>query len=268
MEIAKALFTEIMFSFFSRSASKPKPTLSTAVIPDGTRAYVVGDIHGRLDLLRTLHAKIRQDSETARGDRIVVYIGDYVDRGDDSKGVIDELLADPLAGFEPIYLKGNHEEALLNFLEHPEVARDWFSFGGDAAVMSYGVPVIPGALTDERLLDMQAAFRDALPDAHLRFLSDLRLFYEIGDYLCVHAGISPGRPLDRQRPEDLLWIREEFLESEKLHGKVVVHGHSVTETPDVQENRIGIDTGAYFSNCLTCLVLEGATHRFLRTASD
>lgn len=252
-----------MFSFFARSAPKPKPTVSTASIPDGIRAYVVGDIHGRLDLLRTLHGKIRQDSETARGDRIIVYIGDYVDRGDDSKGVIDELLTDPVPGFEPIYLKGNHEEVLLNFLEHPEIARDWFSFGGDAAVMSYGVPVLPGALTDERLRDIQTAFRDAVPDAHLRFLSDLRLSYEIGDYLCVHAGIKPGRPLHRQRPEDMLWIRDEFLESEKLHGKVVVHGHSITKAPDVQENRIGLDTGAYFSNRLTCLILEGSTHRFL-----
>ena len=252
-----------MFSIFARFSPKPKPTVSTASIPDGMRAYVVGDIHGRLDLLRTLHGKIRQDSETARGDRIIVYIGDYVDRGDDSKGVIDEFLADRLPGFEPIYLKGNHEEVLLNFLEHPEIARDWFSFGGDAAVMSYGVPVLPGALTDERLRDIQTAFRDAVPDAHLRFLSDLRLSYEIGDYLCVHAGINPGRPLHRQRPEDMLWIRDEFLESEKLHGKVVVHGHSITKAPDVQENRIGLDTGAYFSNRLTCLVLEGSAHRFL-----
>jgi len=252
-----------MFSFFSKSAAEPKPTLSTASVPDGVRVYVVGDIHGRLDLLRTLHGKIRQDGETAHGDRIVVYIGDYVDRGDHSKGVIDELLTEPLAGFSPIYLKGNHEEALLNFLEHPEVARDWFTFGGDAAVMSYGVPVLPGALTDERLLEIQVAFRDAVPDAHLRFLSTLRLSYEIGDYLCVHAGIDPGRPLHRQRPEDLLWIRDAFLDSDKLHGKLIVHGHSITDEPDVRDNRIGIDTGAYFSNRLTCLILEGRTRRFL-----
>ncbi len=223
----------------------------------------MGDIHGRLDLLQTLHGKIRQDSETSRGDRIIVYIGDYVDRGDYSKGVIDELLIDPLPGFSPIYLKGNHEEALLNFLEHPEVAWDWFSFGGDAAVMGYGVPVLPGVLTDERLREIQAAFRNAIPDAHLRFLSDLRLRYEIGDYLCVHAGVNPARPLHRQRPEDLMWIRDAFLYSDKLHGKLIVHGHSITDEPDIQKNRVGIDTGAYFSNRLTCLILEGGTYRFL-----
>ena len=250
-----------MFSFFSRPT--PKPTLSTASVPNGVRVYVVGDIHGRLDLLRTLHGKIQRDAETAGRDRIVVYIGDYVDRGDDSKGVIDELLTDPLSGFECVYLKGNHEEALLNFLDHAEVARDWFSFGGDAAVMSYGVPVLPGALTEERLRDIQMAFQGAVPKAHLRFLMGLRLSYEIGDYLCVHAGIDPGRSLDRQRPEDMLWIRDKFLLSERQHGKIIVHGHSITETPDIQENRIGIDTGAYFSNRLTCLVLEGSARRFL-----
>lgn len=252
-----------MFSIFSKSAAEPKPTLSTASVPDGVRVYVVGDIHGRLDLLRALHEKVNQDHETWRGDLIVVYIGDYVDRGDDSKGVIDELLNDPLTGFEYVYLKGNHEATLLNFLEHAEVARDWFTFGGDAAVMSYGVPVLPGVLTDVRLREIQAAFRDAVPDAHLRFLSDLRLRYEVGDYLCVHAGIDPGRPLRRQRAEDMLWIRDQFLFSERQYEKIIIHGHSITDEPDIQENRIGIDTGAYFSNRLTCLVLEGRERRFL-----
>ena len=253
------------FSFFEKSA---KPTLLTACVPEGVRVYVVGDIHGRLDLLMALHGDIQEDGKDDADRKVIVYVGDYVDRGDDSKKVIDELLQHPLPEFESFYLKGNHEDALLRFLENPDVARDWFSFGGAATVYSYGVPIPAGIRTDEQLQTIQTAFRIALPEAHLRFLSDLQLCYEIGDYFCVHAGIKPGQALDRQQPEDMMWIRDEFLDSDKLHGKVIVHGHSITDVPDVQENRIGIDTGAYYSNRLTCLVLEGNTRRFLETSID
>lgn len=227
--------------------------------------YIVGDIHGRHDLLRMLHEQVQEDSKAYTGIKRIVYLGDYIDRGHESKQVVEELIFRPLMEFERIFLKGNHEDALLSFLADFNAAREWFQFGGEATVFSYGVAMQPGTRSDNMLKDIQADLSKAIPEKHIRFFNALRTSFEIGDYFCVHAGIDPSRPLHRQRDQDLMWIRDEFLWSKKDHEKIIVHGHSISETPDEQSNRIGIDTGAYYSNCLTCLVLEASERRYLQT---
>jgi serine/threonine protein phosphatase 1 len=244
-----------------------KQRLAAAVRP-GSRVYAIGDIHGRLDLLERLHDMITQEiSRAPRTLRIeVVYLGDYIDRGPDSKAVVDLLLRGRLAGAEIITLLGNHEQALLAFLEKPESGSAWIYYGGDATLASYGINVDPMAPRSKELLTSYAErLQRALPAEHLEFLKALALRYENGDYLFVHAGVDPKRPLDQQDKLDLIWIREAFTDSAKFCGKVVVHGHTITADPVVRPNRIGIDTGAYVSGRLTCLVLEGTEQRFLTT---
>ena len=243
-------------------------TFANAEVPGGVRVYAVGDIHGRVDLLDRLHAMILEDADdTAPGVRkIVVYLGDYLDRGLCSRELLDFFLDEPLPGFEPVYLRGNHDQFFLDFLVDPEKGASWLRFGGDATVYSYGVRIPDNVTPDKRMAYIRDRLLEVVPNRHLAFLGELELARVIGDYLFVHAGVNPDRPLHKQTPEDLLWIRESFLESERDFGKIVVHGHSVTTTPDVRENRIGIDTGACYSNNLSCLVLEGTSKRFLSTA--
>lgn len=234
--------------------------------PADSRIYAVGDVHGRVDLLRALHARIREDAAGAAAARkVVVYLGDYVDRGESSRQVIDLLLDEPLAGFESVFLSGNHEEMMLSFLESPAMGAIWLHNGGDATLFSYGIGIAGGSGADQRHAAMQHALRAALPPRHLAFLQGLRLYHVEGGYLFVHAGIQPGVPLDQQSSQDLFWIREEFLHSREDHGHCVVHGHTIVTEPEFRANRIGIDTGAFFSNRLTCLVVEGTDQRTLRT---
>ena len=240
-----------------------------AFVPSGQRIYAIGDIHGRADLLVQLHRQILDDAANAPvgTKKTIVYLGDYVDRGLDSKGVIDRFLTTPLADFETIHLKGNHEDVLLCFLEDISIGPDWFAIGGDATVLSYGVRIPAGLSSAQRFEYVWKDFRARIPPEHVSFLSGLQLMHQIGDYVFVHAGIKPGVPLEQQSPNDLIWIRGEFLRSKQDHEKVVIHGHRPTERPDIQNHRIGIDTGAFATNVLTCIVLEGATQRFLSTAA-
>lgn len=236
-------------------------------VPGGMRVYAIGDIHGRVDLLEDLHAKIRDDAGSApAGTRMTaVYLGDYVDRGLHSRQVIDLLLDQPLPGFTNVYLKGNHEAAFLRFLEDPASGPAWFSFGGNATVFSYGVRPDPQAAARSQYPAIRDALCGALPDRHLTFLKQLRLTYELGGYLFAHAGIHPGRSMADQCEEDLLWIRDEFLNSRADFGRIVVHGHTIAKRPVMRRNRIGIDTGAYASGVLTALALEGRLYRLLST---
>jgi serine/threonine protein phosphatase 1 len=238
-----------------------------ASVPENQRVYAIGDIHGRADLLQTLHTMILDDAKTANQDvkKIVIYLGDYVDRGLESKAVIDILINGALPDFEAVYLKGNHEEQFLEFMEDSSAGPYWFKIGGDGTVYGYGVRVPNDVTPDERPEYIHEELQASVPKSHLDFLSRLELTKEIGDYFFVHAGINPGRPIDKQLPEDLLWIRNEFLDSEVNFGKVVVHGHSITNNLEILDNRICIDTGAYITNKLTCLVLEGSSTRFLST---
>ena len=235
-----------------------------SIAPD-LRLYAIGDVHGRADLLRRLHAMIRSDAEAAAERRWrVVYLGDYVDRGPDSRGVIDILAGEPLPGFERVCLKGNHEDAMVRFLGDIGVAFAWFDFGGAATLASYGVPT-PNPFDLDELLAAQRALIAALPRSHLDFLRNLELTHSEGDYLFVHAGVRPGVALKMQQEEDMLWIREPFLQSKVRFGKIVVHGHSISYEPEFRDNRIGIDTGAFATDRLTCLVLAGKTQTLLQT---
>ncbi len=236
-------------------------------VPEDRRIYAVGDVHGRADLLTELHRRIAADAGAAQiRQRTVIYLGDYVDRGPGSAAVIDLLLDEPLPGFTAIHLLGNHERLLLEFLADARVGPTWFLNGGVATLASYGVTIDPWQMGDPTVLrQAQVAFGVALPARHRRFLLGLKLMHREGDYAFVHAGVRPGVPLTEQHEDDLIWIREPFLLSRDDFGAVVVHGHTIVERPQVHANRIAIDTGAYRSNHLTALALEGSTRRFLST---
>lgn len=250
--------------FFDRFAGRAR---AAPAVPPGLRLYVIGDIHGRADLLAQLQEMIQADADDLPPSvtRRVVYLGDYVDRGLDSCEVIERLLSDPPQGFERVHLKGNHEDALLRFLADPKAGPGWFAIGGDATVMSYGVRLDADLPTAERFTHVREELLRLMPAEHRSFLATLALTHQAGDYFLVHAGVRPGVALDAQSPQDLMWIREDFLRSSADHGKVVVHGHSPREAPEVRSNRIGLDTTAFATNVLTCLVLDGTEQRFLST---
>ncbi|HET6522265.1 MAG TPA: metallophosphoesterase family protein [Geminicoccaceae bacterium] len=255
-----------------RDREPPQPQVfgRPARIPDGICVYAVGDLHGRRDLLAELHEQIAHDAARLPPDaeRIVVYVGDYVDRGLESRGVIDHLLDRPLRGFRAIHLLGNHDAWLLGFLDDASLGPNWFRFGGDATLLSYGVRQSVLPTEPEPLEELRRELRARVPARHRAFLERLRLTSVIGDYLFVHAGVRPGVPLDQQQPEDLIWIREPFLKWQGNIGKVVVHGHTVHTEPEVRANRIAIDTGACWTGRLTALVLEGGAQRFLTTGAE
>jgi serine/threonine protein phosphatase 1 len=232
--------------------------------PAGSCIYAIGDIHGRADLLAEIHRRIRAD-RTKAARRVVVHLGDYVDRGDASRAVIDMLLSDPVPGCQYVNLLGNHERFMLDFLDDAAIGPSWLMNGGEATLESYGVTYARGGTRETAMFLLQQALREKLPPAHRRFLDSLKLSHREGDYLFVHAGIKPGAPLEAQTADSILWIRDEFLDSDADHGVCVVHGHTITDQPEVRPNRIGIDTGAFTTGRLTCLALEADTRRVLQT---
>ncbi len=233
-------------------------------VPDGVRIYAIGDIHGCKDLLDQLLAAIQSDLTIAPVERAVcVLLGDYVDRGPDSAGVLAMLGLGELP-LHLVALRGNHEAMLLTFLRDPTFLDEWRHYGGLETLHSFGIDI-----EKARRPDSFAAVREqlaaALPQPVLRFLDEAPNCYEIGDYYFCHAGVRPDVALAQQRAEDLLTIRSEFLDSRRDWGKIIVHGHTPVQRPDVRPNRINIDTGAYITGTLTCLVLERETRRFLST---
>ena len=243
-----------------------RPKGEAPEVPPGRRIYAIGDIHGRADLLGDLHLLIHEDADRRQAPHnVVVYLGDYIDRGGASPAVLDLLLDAPLPSFESVHLKGNHEDSLLQFLEDYTIGRAWLSYGGAETLESYGIAGAGAATSSRELARLQAELKARLPERHLRFFAGLRLMHAEGDYLFAHAGVRPGVALEHQSAEDLLWIRDEFLASTASFGKIVVHGHTISTRPDVQRNRIGIDTGAFATGKLTALVLEGSEWSFLQT---
>lgn len=251
----------------ARNAQEPAAAgmaYTDPMLPAGRRLYAIGDIHGRLDLLEELHGMIEADAAGFAGSKGVVYLGDYIDRGAQSKQVLDFLIEKPLAGFDCVYLLGNHEQTMLDFLAQPQAAAAWLSFGGQVCLLSYGVGL--GRVQMTRQVDLlRDELEQRLPHSHLEFLAACRLMHREGSYCFVHGGIRPGVALEEQVPEDLLWIREDFTRSTADHGCIVVHGHSISEDVEMRPNRIGIDTGAFYSGLLTALVLEGSEQRLLQT---
>ena len=233
---------------------------------DRGRVYVIGDIHGRSYLLDRISAAIVSDLQANPVEEsLVVTLGDYIDRGPDSRGVLDRLTRNPFPT-EFVPLKGNHELMLESFLHDPSVADHWRRLGGLETLISYGVPV--QALMVGKDYDHAAhALNAALPREHLEFIANLQTSLSVGKYFLCHAGVRPGVALDRQDPNDLLWIREPFLGSRANFGKIVVHGHTPREKPEVLANRINIDTGAYMTSRLTCVVLGRESVRFLSTGN-
>ncbi len=246
-----------------------RPAQKAAPASTGERlVYAVGDIHGRSDLLDGLLARIVADAAPAlsRGERpLLIFLGDYVDRGADSKGVLDRLTALLGApGFEVRALMGNHEEAMLAFVEDPVGNAGWLDFGGGATLASYGVAPPIGRANAEDLAALGRALSSALTAEHLSFLRSLELAVVLGGYVFVHAGLRPGVPLDAQSARDLLWIRQEFLSEKKPFEKVVVHGHTPEEMPYDGPTRIGLDTGAYATGVLTAVRLFGVERTIMQ----
>lgn len=228
------------------------------------RAYAVGDVHGCLDQLKRLLAMIDEDM-AARPPRqtFVIFLGDLIDRGPDSAGVVELLMRYAPHGARSIFIQGNHEEFMLRTLAgEPDVMDQWLRFGGSECVTSYGVDV-------EQLVSLEEPgavklLRQQIPASHVAFLSDFADSFQFGDYVFAHAGILPGVALEEQQPRDLRWIREPFLSCRSDHGFVVVHGHTISEKVEERANRIGIDTGAYGGGPLTALVIEDETRRYLQ----
>lgn len=228
--------------------------------------YAIGDIHGRLDLLDRMETAIAADMAHSGSQRpLICYLGDYIDRGPHSAQVIDRLCSCADDGVRRVFLKGNHEDRMIDFLADP-IAHGpaWLKFGGREALESYGLDV-PLELDDAAWKDLRDQLEAALPESHSDFLSSLQLGFRWRGYLLVHAGLDPERPVTAQVEHDLMWIREPFLSSERDWGFRIVHGHVITDEPVFRTNRIGIDTGAYRSGRLTCLVLGDDGERLIQT---
>jgi serine/threonine protein phosphatase 1 len=233
-------------------------------LPEGVRVYAVGDVHGHLALLDELLAMIDSDiAAAAPADVVEVFLGDYVDRGPDSAGVIERLCQRAAHGDRTrVFLRGNHEIYMAEFLRDPAVLMQWLPNGAGPTLASYGVAVDDTRFDAERI---RAAFRTAVPAHHVAFLDGLQWMHRMGDVLFAHAGIRPGVPPEEQSPEDLCLIRGEFLKHTRPLPVRVVHGHTPMRQPDVTPWRISIDTGAFATGRLTCAVIEGAEVGILST---
>lgn len=223
--------------------------------PSGIRIYAIGDIHGCADLLERAFTVIDNHITGLDTERVIhVFLGDYVDRGPDTKRTLD-LLIDRSKNHEAIFVRGNHEQLMLDFLKQPSILSEWWSMGGAPTLLSYGL-----SLGSKCRLGEEFSLRDALvaamPESHRAFLSSLRSAYSCGDFFFTHAGVRPGVALDLQREDDLMWIREPFLSSRHDFGKVVVHGHTPVREPEMRYNRINIDTGAYATGRLSILSIK------------
>jgi Calcineurin-like phosphoesterase len=234
-------------------------------MPEPRRIYAIGDIHGCRDLLDRMIEAIRRDLAVYPVEHaLTVTLGDYVDRGPDSRGVVERFAKNPFPT-EFVALKGNHEDMLARFLRDPSIGDVWSRNGGLETLHSYGIDVGP-LMRGRDYEPAAAAFEKALPQTHLRFFASLRLCLSVGRYFFCHAGVRPGVPLTQQREQDLLWIRDEFLFDPTDFGKIIVHGHTPTPEAEIRRNRINVDTGAFITGRLTCAVLEAEQPRFLSAA--
>ena len=251
-----------MIALFRQLLSKS----ARPAVPPGQRVYAIGDIHGRADLFHALAAAIEEDDVASTPARTtVILLGDLIDRGADSAGVLAAARAWQQRR-EVRIIAGNHEEMFLECFENAELIRHFLSFGGRETLLSYAVDRTALAGADAE--GTQALMREAVPEADLEFIRGFEDSVAVGGYLFVHAGIRPGVPLAEQGTRDLRWIRGAFTDSRADHGLVVVHGHTIFENPDLRPNRIGIDTGAYYSGRLTALRLEGEARALLETREN
>lgn len=240
--------------------------LDTARVPEGMRVYAIGDVHGRNDLLHQLLKKIEAD-DLARGDAetLIIFLGDLMDRGPDSASVIETAMALHKAGRNVRFLMGNHEEVFVRACRQndPKVTRFFIRIGGEATVLSYPITRSEYIALDMHQLSVRLG--TLVPESHLDFIESFEDQIIIGDYVFVHAGIRPGVALADQKPSDLRWIREDFVDQRGDLEKVVVYGHTIYEDVEERGSRIGIDTGAYASDKLTAIALEGGERWYLHT---
>lgn len=252
------MLRRLFAGFFADESAAPRGA-------SGARAYAVGDIHGRLDLLDELLERIRADHEGREPRKtFIIFLGDLIDRGPASKGVVDRLLARPVTGMRHIFLMGNHEEAMVRVLKGEKgVLWNWLKFGGAECAESYGIDSVRLAhMAEEPALEL---VRQSVPPEHHRFLAGFADTFSFGDYLFVHAGIRPGLRLEEQKRQDLRWIREPFLSDASDHGQIVVHGHTIVDRVEEYGSRIGIDTGAYRSGLLTAIAIEDDRRWYIAT---
>lgn len=249
----------------------------TIAAPDAVCIYAIGDIHGRRDLLERLVQMIEEDAaQLAEGVKPqIVFLGDYIDRGLQSRDVIEFFTSGAVDRFDPVYLMGNHEEALLRFLEEASFGSQWARYGGAETLYSYGLAPPNQRASLNSHAEMAAArdawtrvwneFRTRLPAKHLAFFQSLQPYHVAGDYMFVHAGLRPGVRLEKQNLRDMLWIREEFLDDPAEFPKLIVHGHTPMDTVHHDHRRLGLDTGAFLTGKLTAARLSGTDVAFLST---
>lgn len=240
----------------------------TKSLPQGIpnqRVYAIGDIHGCLKEARELLQRIKTDNDY-RGEckTYLIFLGDVVDRGPDTRGVVELLMDFPYSFAQPLFIMGNHEEIMVRALSgEPELLPDWLEYGGLSCAESYGVP--QSQLLGFDVDTIEFVLKSAIPQSHIEFLREFLESIQFGDFLFTHAGIRPGVPIDQQNSRDLRWIREPFLNHRGDHGVVVVHGHTISDQVDVKRNRIGVDTGAYKTGRLTAICIEESQVSYLST---
>lgn len=261
----------VLKRLFGRNPAEPeKAELPPASIPEGLRLYAVGDVHGRADLLARMRDLVSGDLAGRACSAATIFLGDYVDRGPQSREVV-EMLSSGEWPTPVVALCGNHETALLDFVASVENWTTWRHYESLPTLRSYGIDVRPLMASDPDPAALREAHRhfvEAIPPHHIDFLRSLKACTSAGRYFFCHAGVRPGIPLEQQSPRDLQEIREPFLSSQEDFGRIVVHGHTPSEEPVVRQNRIGIDTGAYATGRLTTLVLEGAAQGWLTTGNS
>ncbi|ASK87438.1 metallophosphoesterase family protein [Sphingorhabdus sp. SMR4y] len=247
-----------------KKASRP---IDHATIPDGRRVYAIGDVHGRNDLLlQLLDQIIKDDSERDNAESEIIFLGDLVDRGPDSAGVLDTAMRIKEELGNVRFLMGNHEEVYLSAVTGEEKAVRFFNrIGGRETILSYDISMKEYIELD--MAQLAARIPELFPRHHIDFIAGFEDQVIIGDYAFVHAGIRPGLPISEQRQKDLRWIREDFLSAQEDHEKVIVYGHTISDEVVEAGNRIGIDTGAYYSGKLTALALQGSERWYLDTGS-
>jgi serine/threonine protein phosphatase 1 len=255
--------------FRPRQRSEPLNVVRLSAPQRPPLIYAIGDIHGCLEALLALEAQIIDDAHGVEGEKWLVYLGDYIDRGPQSAQVVEHLLGPPPDGFKRICLRGNHEATLLAALEDPVALQDWLTFGGDATLLSYGLDAdrVDSLRYGGRASSRLQLVRAYIPDEHIRFFGELASILIVPGYIFVHAGLRPGIAVAEQDAEDMIWIRDEFLDIAHDYGAVVVHGHTIAAEPELLSYRIGLDTGCFATGRLTALKIDAAGQLSVLTTS-
>ena len=233
-------------------------------LPIDAPVYAIGDVHGRADLLNALIDVIVYDCRSSQEKPHLVFLGDYIDRGFQSREVISTLIElGRNKDFETVFLKGNHEQAMLRFLNDHQIGPDWANFGGRETLISYGISPPKSINAVEEWQEIQQELVKTIPAQHVEFLEKLEVSHKIGPYGFVHAGVKPGVPYEQQTDEDRMWIRDEFLNAKDKEDLFIVHGHTPVNAPYSDHRRVNVDTGAYFTGRLTAVKIEGDKMSFL-----